>query len=67
MRTIALLLVLLALELVPGCGGATLRGVQSASVVGDAVWFVMIDDHGRAIVLRCVDDGHAPICQQADR
>lgn len=67
MRTVALLLALLALELVPGCGAPALRGVQSASVVGDAVWYVMIDEHNRAIVLRCVDDGHAPICQQADR
>jgi hypothetical protein len=67
MRTIAVFLVLLALELVPGCGSATLRGVQSAAVVGDAVWYVMTDDHNRVIVLRCVDDGHAPVCQQADR
>lgn len=66
-RKAALVLLALLLELVPGCGSSTLRGVQSTVIVGDAVWYIMIDDHSRAIILRCVDNGERPVCQTAER
>lgn len=68
MRKIVGVSVVLALVLGAGCGGAAaLRGVQSTERIGDAVWYVMSDEHGRALILRCVDDGHRPVCQEAER